>query len=162
LGGDSTMNDIDRSVIPFSAERIEWVIGQPYSTTVQRLLSILKPRQVKIAFLSRFKGPTALKEYLHQVAGEPGLMILGTITHGRMLGLLGGPVQTQMFLIGNPLIALEMLRVMFSGDGPEETTVTYDRPSKIFAQWNEPIFRETGRLLDEKMEALVRKIARTL
>jgi|SRR5580704_1803797 uncharacterized protein (DUF302 family) len=169
------MNDIDRSVIPFSAERIEWVIGQPYSTTVQRLLSILKkPRQVKIAFLSRFKGPTALKEYLHQVAGEPGLMILGTITHGRMLGLLGGPVQTQMFLIGNPLIALEMmrvhsqagvyapLRVMFSGDGPEETTVTYDRPSKIFAQWNEPIFRETGRLLDEKMEALVRKIARTL
>jgi hypothetical protein len=97
------MNDIDRNVISSSAERIEWVIGQPYSTTVQRLLSILKkPRQVKIAFLSRFKGPTALKEYLHQVAGEPGLMILGTITHGRMLGLLGGPVQTQMFLIGNP------------------------------------------------------------
>ena len=166
------MNAIDRSVVPFSAERIEWAIGQSYSTTLQRLASVLKkPQLLKMAFLSRFKGAEALTSYLREVAGGPGLMVLGTIGHGRVLGLLGGPAQSQMFLIGNPLIALEMmrvhaqagvyapLRVMFSGDGPETTTVTYDRPSKMFGQWNEPIFQETGKLLDEKMEALIRQIA---
>ena len=76
-----------------------------------------------------------------------------------------------MFLIGNPLIALNMMRVhvesgvyaplrlMFSEDGPNKTVITYDRPSKMFAQWQESVFQQTGQILDQKMQTLIRKLA---
>jgi Domain of unknown function DUF302 len=158
-------------LIPFSAERVEWVIAQSYPITLKKLsFALKKPNLLKMAFLLQLKREAELRSYIDRMAGDIGLMILGSVTQGRLLGFLGGPTQAQMFLIGNPLIALTMmrvhaqagvyapLRVMFSGDGSEQTTITYDRPSKIFGQWNEPIFRQTGEMLDGKMEALVRKL----
>lgn len=121
--------------------------------------------------LARLGGKTKLKSYLESVAGDLDLMILGTVSHGRLYRLLGeGPAQAQMFLVGNPLIALTMmrfdaeaglyapLRVMFWASAPDKTVVSYDRPSKMFGQWHEPVFQETGRLLDQKLELLIRRI----
>jgi hypothetical protein len=51
------------------------------------------------------------------------------------------------------------LRVMFAGDGPSRTVITYDRPSKMFGQWREPVFQQTGQVLDQKMETLIRRLA---
>ena len=31
--------------------------------------------------------------------------------------------------------------------------------SRVFAQWREPVFDETGKMLDGRMDALIRKIA---
>ncbi len=159
-------------LIQFSAERIEWVIDQSFATTLRRLGSTLKqPRWLKMALFLRLKSESKLRLYFNDIAGDVGLMILGTIPHGRIFSSLGGPPESQLFLIGNPLIALTMmrvhpqagvyapLRVMFSGAGPNKTTITYDRPSKVFGQWSEPIFNETGKLLDGKMEALIRTIS---
>jgi uncharacterized protein (DUF302 family) len=111
-------------------------------------------------------------EHRDRVAGELGLMILGTVPHGRLYRLLeDGPPRAQMFLIGNPLIALNMMRVhaesgvyaplrlMFSEDGSNKTVITYDRPSKMFAQWQESVFQQTGQILDQKMQTLIRKLA---
>jgi len=39
------------------------------------------------------------------------------------------------------------------GDGLSKTAITYDRPSKMFGQWREPVFPQTGQLLDQKLEA---------
>jgi uncharacterized protein (DUF302 family) len=123
-----------------------------------------------MALLLQLKRKAQLRGYIDRMAGDIGLMILGSVTQGRLLGFLGGPAQAQMFLIGNPLIALRLmqvhpqagvyapLRVMFSGANFDETTITYDRPSKIFGQWGESIFDETGKMLDQKMEALIRKL----
>jgi len=165
------MDKFTPSLIPFSGERVEWVIDQSYPTTLRRLRSILhKPSLLKILFFLRLKDVTGLKTYLNRTAGDLGLMILGRVPHGRILGVFGGPHQAQMFLIGNPLTALTMmrvhpeagvyapLRVMVSVSDLNKTIVTYDRPSKVFAQWSEPVFDETGKMLDEKMEALIREL----
>jgi uncharacterized protein (DUF302 family) len=159
-------------VIPFSSERVQWTIDQSFSTTLARLKSTVQsPSSLRMALVAKFGGKTRLQKYLNEVANDVGLMILGTVTHGRILGLLGGPAQSQLFLIGNPLVALTMmrvhpeagvyapLRVMFSSADSNRTTITYDRPSKVLAQWLEPVFAETGKMLDSKMEALIRKIA---
>ena len=166
------MIDLMPTRIPFGGERIEWTIDQAFSITLAKFKSTLQtPSLLKIAFWTTFGGSGRLQKYLNDVAGELGLMILGTIPHGRTLGVLGGPPQAQMFLVGNPLIALTMmrthpqagvyapLRVMFSGVASNATSITYDRPSKVFTQWSEPIFSETGKMLDQKMESLIRKIA---
>ena len=159
--------------IPFEGERIEWVVNQPFARTLAKLRSTLsRPKLLKMLISTRVSGKSKLKAYLNSVAGESGLMILGTVPHGRLYRLLeDGPPRAQMFLIGNPLIALNMMRVhvesgvyaplrlMFSEDGPNKTVITYDRPSKMFAQWQESVFQQTGQILDQKMQTLIRKLA---
>jgi uncharacterized protein (DUF302 family) len=158
--------------IPFEGERIEWVVNQPFARTLAKLHSTLsRPKVLKMLVFMRLGGKSKLKSYLNSVAGESGLMILGTVQHGMLYRLLeDGPTRAQMFLIGNPLIALNMmrvhadsgvyapLRVMFSEDGSNKTVITYDRPSKMFAQWQESIFQQTGQVLDGKLETVIRKI----
>ena len=163
---------IDSQSIPFEGERVAWVIDQPFSLTLTKLRSTLQRPKLLKMLVFKWAGKAKLKSYLDSIAGELGLMILGTVPHGRLYQLLGdGPPRAQMFLIGNPLIALTMmrlhaeagvyapLRVMFCGDGLSKTAITYDRPSKMFGQWREPVFPQTGQLLDQKMEALIKKLA---
>jgi uncharacterized protein (DUF302 family) len=120
---------------------------------------------------ARLGGGRMLRSYLESTAGDLGLMILGAIAHGQLFNNLGdGPIEAQMFLVGNPLIALGMmrahaeagvyapLRVMFSASGPDTTMITYDRPSRMFGQWPERVFADTGKMLDEKLEILVQRI----
>jgi uncharacterized protein (DUF302 family) len=165
------MNDLTPKLIPFQAERVEWVIDRPFSTVMLKFSATLrKPSPLKMALFVKLKRIRALRVYLGQVGGEIGLMILGNIPHGSLLGLLGGPSRARMFLVGNPLIALTMmrihpqagtyapLRVMFCSDGVDRTIITYDKPSMIFGQWTEPVFQETGKMLDLKMENVVRKM----
>src|SRR5258708_13501368 len=99
-------------LIQFSAERIEWVIDQSFATTLRRLGSTLKqPRWLKMALFLRLKSESKLRLYFNDIAGDGGLMILGTIPHGRIYSSLGRPPESQFFLIGNPLSALTMMRV---------------------------------------------------
>lgn len=167
------MKGCDPFLKTFQGERAVWAINQPFGITLRKLFSVLRrPSPVKIAILVRLKRTAHIEDYLRGVAGKSGLMILGTIAHGKLLGMLGGPSEAQMFLLGNPLIALKMmrvhaqagvyapLRVMFSAGGSGETVVTYDQPSKMFGQWDEPIFQETGKLLDEKMTGLIHELGK--
>jgi uncharacterized protein (DUF302 family) len=162
-----------RRSIPFEGERVEWVIDQPISVTFAKLRSVLKqPKLFKMVIFARTGGTAKIKRYLNGVAGELGLMILGKVPHGRLNRVLEeGPPHAQMFLIGNPLIALTMmqvhaeagvyapLRVMFSADGPNKTVITYDQPSKMLGQWPESVFAHTGQLLDQKLETLIQTLA---
>jgi uncharacterized protein (DUF302 family) len=165
------MNNATPALMPFHSERVEWVIDRPFAAVLRQFSATLrKPSLLKMALFVKLKRIQALRAYLNHVGGEDGLMILGSIPHGSLLGLLGGPSQARMFLVGNPLIALTMmrihpqagvyapLRVMFSGDSLGRTIITYDRPSMIFGQWTEPVFQETGKMLDLKMENLLCKI----
>ena len=160
------------TLFPFNTERIEWVIDQSYSKTIRRLNSILKkPGLFRIGFMLKFKQKNKFITYINQNTGVLGLMILGSIPHGLILSLSGEHHRAKQFLIGNPLIALSMmkihpeagvyapLRVMFTENDSGKTVITYEKPSTLFGQWNEQIFQDTGKLLDEKMETLIRLIA---
>ena len=157
---------------PFSGSRIEWRLNQPFALSLQRLRSLLKtPSPVKLLLYSRFGRGARLENYLRNVAGELGLMILGTIRHGLLMSTMHGPRHAQMFLIGNPLTALSLmkvfkqagvyapLRIMFCDDGDDTTIVTYDAPSKVLAQFDSPVFTQTGERLEKQMETVIRQIA---
>jgi uncharacterized protein (DUF302 family) len=160
------------NLIPFNVERIEWIIDQSYSKTMRRLHSTLKkPGLFRIGFMLKFKQKDKFTAYINENSGVLGLMILGSIPHGLILSLSGERHRAIQLLIGNPLIALSMmkihaeagvyapLRVMFSENEPGKTVITYEKPSTLFGQWNEQIFQDTGKLLDEKMETLIRILA---
>jgi hypothetical protein len=153
----------------FSGERLEWIVDRPYEEVMRSLHQILrKPSPRRLKFILILKRKAALERYIQRIARDLGLMILGSVPHGSVLGLLGGPKRAQMLLIGNPLVALGMmqlrpeagvyapLRVMFTEASSGKTRITYDRPSRLLGQWPEPVFASTGRMLDEKLERLVR------
>ena len=160
------------TLIPFNVERIEWIIDQSYSKTMRRLYSTIKKLSLfRVGLMLKFKQKDKFTSYINQNGGVLGLMILGSIPHGMLLSLSGERHRAIQLLIGNPLIALSMmkthpesgvnapLRVMFSENDFGKTVITYDKPSTLFGQWNEPIFQNTGKLLDEKMETLIRILA---
>jgi|ERR1035437_3436735 uncharacterized protein (DUF302 family) len=164
--------ELNPEIYPFNTERMEWNIDKSYSKTMHKLCSILKtPSMFRIGFLLRFKQKDKFIGYIHQNAGVLGLMILGSIPQGLVLSLAGERHRAKLFLIGNPLVALNMmkvhpeagvyapLRVMFTEDELGKTIITYEKPSTLFGQWGEQIFQDTGKLLDEKMETLVRLLA---
>ncbi|HEV2394012.1 MAG TPA: DUF302 domain-containing protein [Verrucomicrobiae bacterium] len=157
---------------PFASNRIEWRLNQPFAKSLQRLLTILgKPHPLRLLVYARLGGKAGLEHYLEKVGGELGLMILGTVRHGFIMSALNGPSHAQMFLIGNPLTAVGLMRefkqagvyapmrVMFHDDGMDRTIITYDAPSKVFGQFDSPQFLNTGEMLERKLEALVREIA---
>ncbi len=153
----------------YSGERLEWVIDRPYEEVMRSIHHVLwRPSPRRLMFMAILKQKAALERYIQRIAGDLGLMILGSVPHGSILGLLGGPKRAEMFLIGNPLVALGMmqlhpvagvyapLRVMFTEASSGQTRITYDRPSRLFGQWPEPVFASTSLMLDEKLERLVR------
>ena len=152
----------------YSGERIEWIIERPFEEVMRSLHQVLRlPRSSILMLTIALRRKAALERHLQAVAGDRGLMILGSVRHGTMFGLLGGPKRSAMFLIGNPLTALGLmqvhpeagvyapLRVMFTEAKLGQTRITYDRPSRLFGQWPEPVFASTGSMLDEKLERLV-------
>lgn len=156
----------------YSAGRIEWRLNQPFALSVKRLRSILKSTsQVKLLLYSKIGGAGCIEKYLKQIGGEMELMILGTVRHGLVMSAMKGPKHAQMFLIGNPLTALSLMkifkqagvyapmRIMFHDDGGDTTIITYDAPSKLFGQFDSPLFKKTGEMLEKKMETVIRQIA---
>ncbi len=126
---------------------------------------------MRIRFMLRFKQKDKFIGYIHQHAGVIGLMIMGSLPQGLVMSLSGERHRAKLLLIGNPLIAMNMmkvhpevgvyapLRVLFTENEVGKTIITYEKPSTLFGQWGEQIFQDSGKLLDEKMETLVRLLA---
>jgi uncharacterized protein (DUF302 family) len=91
--------------------------------------------------------------------------------HGALLRLTGRAGNAKQYLVGNPLIALQMtsvdlraglyapLRIFVYEDEGNATRVEYDLPSTLFGQWDAPVMREVGRQLDGKLEKLLCDLA---
>ena len=140
-------------IFPFPTERVEWIVDQSYSKSMRRLCSILKtPSMFRIGFLLKFRQKDKFIGYIHQNAGVLGLMIMGSIPQGLVLSLSGERHRAKLFMIGNPLIAMNMmklhpevgvyapLRVLFCENELGKTVITYEKPSTLFGQWSEEIF----------------------
>jgi uncharacterized protein (DUF302 family) len=107
------------------------------------------------------------KANIAAMAGPSGFMLFGTSDHGALLRLAGQKRKAIQYVVGNPLIALQMtehdiraslyapLRVLIYEDEKGKTCVEYDKPSSLFGQFNDDRITPTAALLDRKLEALV-------
>ena len=104
---------------------------------------------------------------IEAMAGPSGFMLFGTNDHGALLRLAGQKRKAIQYVVGNPLLALQMtqhdiraglyapLRVLIYEDGQGKTCVEYDRPSSLFGQFGNDRIAPTAIMLDKKLEALV-------
>ena len=109
----------------------------------------------------------AAKARIEAMAGPSGLMLFGTQDHGALLRLAGQKRKAIQYVVGNPLVALQMtqhdiraglyapLRVLLYEDERGRTCLEYDKPSSLFGQFNDDRIAPVAAMLDRKLEDLV-------
>jgi uncharacterized protein (DUF302 family) len=109
----------------------------------------------------------AAKAKIEAMAGPSGFMLFSTQDHGALLRLAGQKRKAIQYVVGNPLIALQMtqhdiraslyapLRVLIYETGDGKTCLEYDKPSSLFGQFGNERISPTAAMLDNKLEGLV-------
>jgi uncharacterized protein (DUF302 family) len=109
----------------------------------------------------------AAKAKIAAMAGSSGFMLFGTQDHGALLRLAGQKLKAIQYVVGNPLIALQMtqhdiraglyapLRVLLYESADGKTCIEYDKPSSLFGQFGNAETDAVAAMLDRKLEALV-------
>ncbi len=106
---------------------------------------------------------------IQAMEGPSGFMLFRTSDHGALLRLAGQKKKAIQYVVGNPLIAMQMtqhdiraglyapLRVLLYENEPGKTCVEYDKPSSLLGQFGNAKVTEVAAMLDRKMEQLVAK-----
>jgi uncharacterized protein (DUF302 family) len=135
--------------------------------TFEQQLGRFDPDVLKVA--TEIKETEEAKARIEALAGPSGLMLFGTQDHGALLRLAGQKRKAIQYVIGNPLIALQMtqhdiraslyapLRVLVYENDEGKTCVEYDKPWSLFGQFGNEHVNPTAVMLDRKFEALVAK-----
>ncbi len=109
----------------------------------------------------------AAKAKIEAMAGPSGFMLFGTNEHGALLRLAGQKRKAIQYVVGNPLLALQMtqhniraslyapLRVLLYENEEGKTCLEYDKPSSLFGQFNDAGITPIASMLDRKLEDLV-------
>ncbi|MDB5306961.1 MAG: hypothetical protein JWO38_1163 [Gemmataceae bacterium] len=104
---------------------------------------------------------------IEAMAGPSGLMLFGTMDHGALLSLFGKRQKAVQYVVGNPLIAIQMtrhnlaaglyapLRVLIYEGDRGMTRLEYDLPSSLFGQFDDVNIAPVAHMLDRKLEELV-------
>src|SRR6266436_589393 len=97
--------------------------------------------------LKKGADPEVVRARLEKMAGPSGFMLFRTSDHGALLRLASQKRKALQYLLGNPLIAIEMtrhdvraglyapLRVLVYENDEGKTCVEYDRPTSLFGQF---------------------------
>ncbi len=164
--GGVPMNNNTRIVV----EHVRLENNKPFeevTKVLEQQLGRFDPNVLKAA--TEIKDAEEAKARIEAMAGPSGFMLFGTQDHGALLRLAGQKRKAIQYVIGNPLIALQMtqhdiraslyapLRVLVYENDEGKTCVEYDKPSSLFGQFDNEQVNSTAVLLDRKLEALVAK-----
>ncbi len=155
-------------------EHLRVSTARPFSEVVRRLeaeTGMFDAAAIQARIQAK-AAPGAVIEAIAAMAGRSGFMRFAALDHGAILRLQGRAAEAVRFLIGEPLTASRMtslrigsglyapLSLLVAADERGGTRLEYDRPSTLFAQFDDPGVAQVGRELDEKFAALVDAVAR--
>lgn len=107
--------------------------------------------------------PEDVRAYLESLQGETGLIIFNIQRHGDLLNLAGRPRKAKQYVIGNPLVAIQMtahdiraalyapLRMIVYEHDDHTAVAEYDLPSSLFRQFGNAEVLVVGQSLDAKL-----------
>jgi len=140
-----------------------------YETFTRNIMSLLGRLNRADTALAATDREAAVNR-LQASQGELGLMYFYSNDHGALFPLIGQPLRKAVrYYLGNPLIAIQMtqfnqgaglyapLTMLVYEMAPGTVKVEYDRPSSMFAQFNDPRIDDVGKSLDSKIQALLVK-----
>ncbi len=147
-----------------AVERVDIWTGLTYDVLVrafERELGHWDPAAGNL-LVERQASWSAVERDVERMAGPHGLMIFFRVNQGAVTSLSGKVKRCSLYLVGNPVIANQILsidlrasfyvpfRVCLYG-----AVISYDRPSSFLGQLGRPELKEIGALLDQKIDGVV-------
>jgi uncharacterized protein (DUF302 family) len=143
-----------------------------YEQAVAALLSEIgeKPESITDLSAAFFQDwESFAKEITHHL-GSSGFMLMHLIDHGEWLATAGINRKALRVILGNPLIAITMLRhdltaglfapveLLLLEEADNRSSLTYVKPSSLMVVDDNPPLRAAALALDEKLAALAAKV----
>jgi uncharacterized protein (DUF302 family) len=130
-----------------------------FTGNLESLVKRLHPDYANGALMA----PQDVQSYLESLQGDTGLILFNIETHGDLLNLYGKPRKAKQYVIGNPLIAIQMtvhdiraalyapLRMVVYESDDHNVFAEYDLPSTLFGQFGNTTVLEVAKGLDLKL-----------
>lgn len=155
-----------RTDIPFHGVRERYLSTKTYDELIDALLDDIGREPVPINDVAaRADSWEAFEREIASLAGPSGFMLFGLFDHGAWLRKAGIDRSVLRVVLGNPLIAITMLRhdvaaglfapveLLITDEGGQRS-VTYVRPSSLMVVSENPPLRAAAEALDAKLAAL--------
>ena len=155
----------------FTGIRVQVDTAVPLDDVIRRLRGLMGqtsiPDVVGLAQKVR-SGEEYVREVSKRFVGESGFMLFSEIDHGGWIGRFGIKRKVLRWILGNPLIAITMIRqditaalfvpvevLLAEQPGGQGATVTYVRPSSLIAIGDNPELLAAAQALDAKLDSLI-------
>ena len=131
----------------------------PFTTKLESTISFLNVEYAKDVL----SDPGKVQSYLKSLEGNTGLILFNIQNHGALLNIYGKPRKAKQYVIGNPLIAIQMtihdiraslyapLRMIVYETENKNAFVEYDLPSSLFGQFGNNEVLQVAIGLDAKL-----------
>ncbi len=105
------------------------------------------------------------------LVAKNGMMIMAEVDQGKMLSMAGLTLKATVYLIGNPVVGKQLfeqdhavglyvpLRIFVYTDASGKTSVSYDKPSSLLSQFQDPKLNMAAEMLDQKLDGLANMAA---
>lgn len=147
------------AVIGVAALRPSFVAAAPDSFSGERVT------------LSSDKSFDEVTKAVKSVVAKNGMMIMAEIDQGKMLSMTGLNLKATLYIIGNPVVGKQLfeqehavglyvpVRVFVYSDASGKTNLSYDKPSTLLSQFQNPKVNMVAEMLDQKLEGLANMAA---
>jgi uncharacterized protein (DUF302 family) len=165
------MSTPDAREISFDGVRVRYDSAKSYERLLADLLADIGERPVPIDDIG--KSSDSWESYEREVqshVGPSGFMLFGLFNHGGWISKAGIHRKVMRVILGNPLIAITMLRhdvtaglfapveVLLTDEGDGRSSLIYIKPSTLMVVEHNPELLGAAENLDAKLAALAAKV----
>jgi uncharacterized protein (DUF302 family) len=156
--------------MPFEGVRVRYDSAKSYDELLAALLADIGDKPVPINEIGRTTGGwDSYRELVESYVGPSGFMLFNLIDHGAWIAKAGIDRKAMRVILGNPLIAITMLRHDVSAglfapvellltDEGNGSSLTYVKPSSLMVVEPNPELLSAAEELDAKLAALATKV----
>lgn len=155
----------------FDGVRVRFDSAKTYDEVVDALLADIGERPVPISdFAAATDSWDLYRERVESHIGPSGFMLFGFVNHGAWLPKAGIDRKALRVILGNPLIAITMLRhdvtaglfapveMLLVDEGEGRSSLSYVKPSSLMVIEPNPELLSAAGHLDAKLAALATKV----
>jgi uncharacterized protein (DUF302 family) len=155
----------------FDGVRVRYDSAKSYDELVGALLADIGERMVPINDIATATDNWEFyQERVESYVGSSGFMLFGLIDHGAWITKAGVEGKVLRVILGNPLIAITMLRhdvsaglfapveLLLVDEGKGRSSLTYVKPSSQMVVEPNPELLSAAQELDNKLAALAAKV----
>ncbi|CAM5740722.1 hypothetical protein MAUB1S_02080 [Mycolicibacterium aubagnense] len=169
------MSTSDAQEIPFSGVRVRFGSGKTFDELSDSLFSDIGAEPAQITDLPALadRDWDAFAADVQRQAGPSDFMLMHLIDHTAWLSTAGVERKALRVILGNPLIAITMIRhdltaglfapveVLLMEEDAGRSSLTYVKPSSLMVVEDNEALRAAALILDDKLAALAAKAVST-